>query len=49
MLWELHVKNLAVIDDLRLEFGEGLTVLSGDEDGGGSLLVGALCLLTGER
>lgn len=42
MLWELHVKNLAVIDDLRLEFGEGLTALSGDGGAGKSLLVDAL-------
>ncbi len=49
MLWELHVRNLAVIDDLRLKFGEGLTVLSGDEGAGKSLLVDALCLLTGGK
>jgi len=49
MLWELHIRNLAVIDDLRLEFGEGLTVLSGDEGAGKSLLVDALCLLTGGK
>jgi len=49
MLWELHVSNLAVISDLRLEFKQGLTVLSGDEGAGKSLLVDALCLLTGGK
>jgi DNA repair protein RecN (Recombination protein N) len=49
MLWELHVNNLAVISDLRLEFKRGLTVLSGDEGAGKSLLVDALCLLTGGK
>jgi DNA repair protein RecN (Recombination protein N) len=49
MLWELHVKNLAVISDLRLEFKQGLTVLSGDEGVGKSLLVDALCLVTGGK
>jgi len=42
MLWELRVKNLAVIADLRLVFHQGLTVLSGDEGAGKSLLVDAL-------
>ena len=49
MLWQLRIKNLAVIEDLRLEFGEGLTVLSGDEGAGKSLLVDALCLLAGAK
>jgi len=49
MLVELHVKNLAVIGDVTLKFEEGLTVLSGDEGAGKSLLVGALCLLAGGK
>ena len=49
MLWELRVNNLAVISDLRLKFKQGLTVLSGDEGAGKSLLVEALCLLTGGK
>jgi len=49
MLWELHVKDLAVINDLRLEFKQGLTVLSGAEGAGKSLLVDALCLLAGGK
>lgn len=49
MLWELHVKDIAVIDDLRLGFKQGLTILSGDEGAGKSLLVDALCLLAGGK
>lgn len=49
MLVELHVKNLAVIGDVRLQLRKGLTVLSGDEGAGKSLLVGALCLLAGGK
>ena len=49
MLVELYVKNLAVIEELRLELGTGLTVLSGDEGAGKSLLVDALSLLLGGR
>ncbi len=49
MLWELRIKNLAVIADLRLVFQQGLTILSGDEGAGKSLLVDALCLLAGGK
>jgi len=49
MLGELYVKNLAVIEELRLELKPGLTVLSGEEGAGKSLLVDALCLLLGGR
>lgn len=49
MLVELYVKNLAVIEELRVELGSGLTVISGEEGAGKSLLVDALCLLKGGR
>ena len=49
MLWELHIKDMAVINDLRLGFKQGLTVLSGDEGAGKSLLVDAFCLLSGGK
>jgi len=49
MLVELYVKNLAVIEDLRLNVEPGLTVLSGDEGSGKSLLADALCFLLGAR
>ncbi len=49
MLVELYVKNLAVIEEVRLKLGSGLTVLSGDEGAGKSLLVDALSLLLGGR
>jgi DNA repair protein RecN (Recombination protein N) len=49
MLIELQVKNLATIDNVRLQFKKGFTVLSGDEGAGKSLLVDALCLLAGGR
>ena len=49
MLIELRVRDFAVIDDLRLEFGPGLTVLTGETGAGKSLVVDALALLLGER
>lgn len=49
MLEELHVADLALIEDVWLEFGPGLTVLSGETGAGKTVLVGALKLLLGER
>jgi DNA repair protein RecN (Recombination protein N) len=49
MLERLEVKNLAVLESVALEFGPGLTVLSGETGAGKSVLVDALSLLLGER
>ncbi len=49
MLIELRIKDYAVIHDLTLELGSGLSVLSGETGAGKSIIVGALSLLLGER
>jgi DNA repair protein RecN (Recombination protein N) len=49
MLRRLRVRNLAIIEDLELELGEGLTVISGETGAGKSILVDALMLLAGGR
>jgi DNA repair protein RecN (Recombination protein N) len=49
MLRELAVRNLAVIDDVRLELGPGFLALTGETGAGKSLLLGAVGLLLGER
>ena len=49
MLTELHVKDLALVEDVWLEFGPGLTVLTGETGAGKTVLVSALKLLLGER
>ena len=49
MLEELHVRNLALIEDVWIEFAPGMTVLSGETGAGKTALVGALKLLLGER
>ena len=49
MLRRLAIKNLAIVDDLEIEFGRGLTVLTGETGAGKSILVDALLLLAGGR
>lgn len=49
MLIELRIRDYAVIDDLTLEVGPGLSALSGETGAGKSIIVGALSLLLGER
>ena len=49
MLTELHVRDLALIEEAELALGPGLNALSGETGAGKSLLVGALELLLGER
>ncbi|MFM8915731.1 MAG: AAA family ATPase, partial [Candidatus Limnocylindrus sp.] len=46
---ELGVAGLAIIDAVRVEFGLGLTVLTGETGAGKSLLVDALALARGGR
>jgi len=49
MLKTLRIRNLATIEDLRVELGEGLNVLTGETGAGKSILVEALGLVCGER
>lgn len=49
MLIELRIENLAVIEELSVRFGDGLTVFTGETGAGKSIIVGALSLLLGER
>ncbi len=49
MLRELRIKNLALIEDLQLIFGKGLTVLTGETGAGKSIVLQAVQLLAGER
>lgn len=49
MLEELHIKNLALIREARLDFGAGLTVLSGETGAGKTVLLSALKLAMGDR
>ena len=49
MLQELHIRNLVIVSEARLQFGEGLTVISGETGAGKSLLLDALGLVMGKR
>ncbi len=49
MLQELSIKNFAIIDDLRIRFPEGLTILSGETGAGKSIIINAVNLLLGSR
>jgi DNA repair protein RecN (Recombination protein N) len=49
MLSELHIQNFAVIEDVQLSLRPGLTVISGEEGSGKSLIVDALGILLGAR
>jgi DNA repair protein RecN (Recombination protein N) len=49
MIRFLSIRHLAVIDVLEVEFGPGLTVLTGETGAGKSILVGAVGLLVGGR
>jgi DNA repair protein RecN (Recombination protein N) len=49
MLRALHIRNLAIIDALDLEFAGGFTVLSGETGAGKSILIDALGLVLGDR
>jgi DNA repair protein RecN (Recombination protein N) len=49
MLTELRVSNFAVVEQLNLQFAEGLTVLTGETGAGKSILIDAIGLLIGGR
>ncbi|MDQ4121058.1 MAG: DNA repair protein RecN [Acidobacteriota bacterium] len=49
MLTLLHINNIALIDEMRLEFGAGLNLLTGETGSGKSIIVDSLGALTGER
>ena len=49
MLNWLKIKNMALIEELDVEFGDGFNVISGETGAGKSILLGTIALLLGER
>ena len=49
MLQSLRIRNLALLDEVALDFEAGFTAVTGETGAGKSILLGALSLLAGER
>lgn len=49
MLQSLHVKNLALIDEIEVNFGEGLNILTGETGAGKSIIIGSINLALGAK
>ncbi len=49
MLRELHIKDYALIDEIRVEFSSGLNIITGETGAGKSILIGSLGQVLGER
>ena len=49
MLTQLHIENIAVIEKADIEFGRGLTVLTGETGAGKSIIVDSLSAVLGAR
>lgn len=49
MLQSLHVKNLALIDEVEVEFGQGLNILTGETGAGKSIIIGSINLALGAK
>jgi DNA repair protein RecN (Recombination protein N) len=49
MLEELYIKDFALIHEIRIGFGGGLNIMTGETGAGKSIILGALNLLMGSR
>ncbi len=49
MLKSLYIKNYALIDELRIDFEAGFSVITGETGAGKSIILGAINLLLGQR
>ena len=49
MLLNVHVKNLALIEDVDICFGEGLNILTGETGAGKSIIIGSIGVALGAK
>lgn len=49
MLLSLNINNYAIIDNLSIDFDEGLNIITGETGAGKSIIIGALSLVLGEH
>ena len=49
MISHLHIKNMALIDDISMDFAPGFNCLTGETGAGKSMLLGAVAAVLGER
>ncbi|MBL4587243.1 MAG: AAA family ATPase, partial [Flavobacteriales bacterium] len=49
MLTRLHIRNYAIISEVKIDFNNGLSIITGETGAGKSILIGALSLVLGKR
>lgn len=49
MLINLHIKNLALIDELDIDLGKGLNILTGETGAGKSIIIGSIGICLGGK
>lgn len=49
MITNLHIKNIGIIDEIEIDIGKGLNVLTGETGAGKSLILGSLNIISGGR
>ena len=49
MLLNLHIKNMALIDEIEIDFSEHLNILTGETGAGKSIIIGSVMLALGGK